>query len=269
MSADRLTTEKLSEKEYWDSVLRDAQLPRVNSAAVYNYRVTMEFVEPILRTMAASTFLEVGCGSSGWLPYFAREYGYRVSGIDYSEIGCRLAEQNLRMLHIDYDEIICQDIFAWQTNKQFDIIFSYGVIEHFVHPEEVLRICCERLALGGIIITLVPNSQGLVGLLSRIFTNEVYGMHKVISRKSLQEMHENLGLENVKTEYAGNFSVAVIPWVKSKSWLFKEKSPQRNIALHFIWYADRILSLIWKWTRWEYRSHFFSPYVITIARKNR
>ncbi len=105
------TDEKLSSQAYWDQVLEDARLPRVNTPRAYHYRVTMEFIDKYIREKNYSSFFEVGCGSSGWLPYFAQQYGLKVSGIDYSAVGCKLAEENLRLLNIGYGEIICKDLF--------------------------------------------------------------------------------------------------------------------------------------------------------------
>jgi len=39
--------------------------------------------------------LEIGAARSIWLPYFAKQYGLHVTGIDYSEIGCEQAQQIL------------------------------------------------------------------------------------------------------------------------------------------------------------------------------
>src|SRR5689334_3068852 len=104
------TTDKLSTQLYWNEVLADAQLPRVNNPEVYRYKVTMDFIDEHLKNRGYKNLLEVGCGSSGWLPYFAKKYNLEVSGIDYSEIGCKLAEENLKMLDIKYEKIICKDI---------------------------------------------------------------------------------------------------------------------------------------------------------------
>jgi len=71
----------------------------------------MNFIDDIIKSSDYKTFIEIGCGSSGWLPYFAKKYGLLVSGLDYSEVGCRLAEENLKMQNIQYGEIICKDIF--------------------------------------------------------------------------------------------------------------------------------------------------------------
>jgi 2-polyprenyl-3-methyl-5-hydroxy-6-metoxy-1,4-benzoquinol methylase len=262
-----MNVERLSSKEHWDSVLSGALLPRIHTARIYNYYVVMKFVDEILRREKKKTFLEIGCGSSGWLPYFARTYGFTVSGIDYSDIGCRLAEENLRMQGIPFDEIICQDLFEWRSEKKYDVIFSYGVVEHFEQPERVIKICYDHLETGGLIVTLVPNLQGLMGFLGRWVVPEVYKMHKVISRESLRASHCACGFTEIKSGYAGTFSLAVVPWSRSGSRLLREGSPARRFSLKLISLLDRGLTVLLKTLRLEVPSRFASPYVISVMRK--
>jgi 2-polyprenyl-3-methyl-5-hydroxy-6-metoxy-1,4-benzoquinol methylase len=262
-----MNTGTLSTKEYWDSVLAKQQLPRVNSPKIYNYYVTMNFIDDILKKAKKRTFLEVGCGSSGWLPFFARTYGYVVSGLDYSEIGCRIAEENLKILNISYEAIICQDIFKWTEEKKYDVIFSYGVIEHFEHPEEILKICYDHLDSDGLIITVVPNLQGFMGLLSRLFVRDIYKMHKVITRENILQFHLRCGFKDVKTDYAGVLALGVIPWSKSKLFFFHENTLRRKILLKMITITDKILCFFFKTLRFDFTSSYWSPYVISIMKK--
>jgi 2-polyprenyl-3-methyl-5-hydroxy-6-metoxy-1,4-benzoquinol methylase len=259
----------LSEKEYWDKVLADAQLPRLNSKKNYSYSVTMKFIHEVIFNKSYKTFLEVGCGSSGWLPYFATKYDFVVSGLDYSEIGCKLALKNLQMQNIDFDEIICKDILESKvTNgKKYDIVFSYGVIEHFNNPQEIIKIFYDLVNTNGIIITLIPNLNGFPGLISRIFVKDIYLMHKVISKSQLRSYHETNGFVSIKSNYAGIFSLAVIPWVRSKVLVFKGDNLLRKFALKLIFYFDFLLSAIFKFIRIDMPSELFSPYVICIAKK--
>lgn len=259
--------DKLSTREYWDTVLEGANLPRINSPKDYNYYVTMKFVDSVLKNANKKTFLEIGAGSSGWLPYFAQKYGYKVSGLDYSEIGCKIAEKNLKLLDIKYDEIICEDIFKWKSDQKFDVIFTYGVVEHFEHPEDIIKICYDHLNQDGIIITLVPNILGLIGILSRIFVLDIYKMHKVISCETLSQIHLNAGFKEIKTNYVGTFSLAVIPWARSKWFLFKKGSIQRKMTMGIIWVFNNVISNFFKIIRLEIPTRFFSPYVISIMRK--
>ena len=262
------TNTKLSDKAYWDEVLTNQKLPRVNTAANYNYKVTMDFVSDIFDDKVYKTFFEVGCGSSGWLPYFAQQYGLTVSGVDYSEVGCQIAQKNLQLLKIKYGEIICQDIFdpEWVKGRGYDVIFSYGVIEHFEKPQEIIRIFKSFTNPGGTIITLVPNLNGLNGWLTKYFMKEVYEMHRVISKEQLRNYHASNDLTDHKTRYAGTFSLTVIPWTNADRGILRKGFFLRTIFLKSIFGFNLILTSILRFLP-DFPSRFFSPYVISVAKR--
>lgn len=263
-----MKSNKLSTKEYWDSVLKNYKLPRINSPKQYNYYVTMKYIDSILSAANKRTFLEIGCGSSGWLPYFAKKYNYLVSGLDYSEIGCQIAKENLKMFGITCDEIICEDILQWKSNKRYDVIFTYGVIEHFKDPGIVLKIIYEHLNSEGIAITVVPNLQGIIRVLFKLFAKDIYDTHIVISKGILKEIHEKIGFQNIKTDYVGTLFLHLIPWSRSQNWLFREKSFQRKISLKVINLTYYLISFPLRKLNLEIRSSCFSPYIISIMKKN-
>jgi 2-polyprenyl-3-methyl-5-hydroxy-6-metoxy-1,4-benzoquinol methylase len=256
---------RLSDVSYWDSILAAAVLPRENSRMVYNYRLMMDFVERFLRPLAGRSFLEIGCGSSGWLPYFARTYGFTVSGVDYSEVGCRLAQENLRMLQIPYGEIVCSDVFAWNTDRRYAVVFTYGVVEHFENPAELVSVCRRLCEPGGVVVTLVPNLRGIVGLLSRIFVPEIYAMHRVLTRTELARMHELCGLSVLRCEYVGNFTLGLIPWTKSGHWFFRAGTRRREFCLKVMWVFDRNIGRLWNLLGVQLKTPLWSPYVIAVA----
>ncbi|HVU99202.1 MAG TPA: class I SAM-dependent methyltransferase [Puia sp.] len=263
------TDEKLSSQLYWDQVLEKAQLPRVNTPASYHYSVTMSYVDAEIRRKKYSTFFEVGCGSSGWLPYFAHTYGLTVSGIDYSEVGCRLAEENLRILNIPHDEIICKDLFEKNCTggRTYDIVFSYGVIEHFDHPEDIIRIFSSFLNPGGLMITLVPNLNGLMGRMSRRYIPDIYKIHKVMTREQLRQFHEVNSLKTLKAGYAGTFTLAVMPLVHSKHWLLRQDTRLGRTGMALFSLIDKVCSKLFRLFRINLPSKAFSPYIICVAEK--
>jgi 2-polyprenyl-3-methyl-5-hydroxy-6-metoxy-1,4-benzoquinol methylase len=268
MSYEILDKNKLSPKEYWDMVLKNAHLPRCNRRKTYNYRVTMDFIDRSIRDGYYKTFMEVGCGSSGWLPYFAKKYDLLVSGLDYSEIGCRLAEENLKMQNIQYDEIICKDIFETNctSGKKYDIVFSYGVIEHFENTEEVIRILKSMVNPNGILITLVPNLNGLGKWIRKIFTRKIYDMHKIFTKQSLLTYCCGDECLNLKTGYAGNFTFAALPLIRSKMWFLRENTFIGKITLKLIYTTDRIITLAYMLFRINIPTKWFSPYIISIVK---
>lgn len=83
--------------------------------------------------------LEVGCGGSRWLPFFAN-HGFRVTGIDYSALGCEQARAILDREHISGD-IYERDAFGANSDLVggFDVVVSFGVVEHFRDTTEPVR----------------------------------------------------------------------------------------------------------------------------------
>lgn len=262
-----INSNTLSTKDYWDEVLKRAKLPRMNSDNNYSYKVSMDYIHDILKNNEGKSFLEIGCGSSGWLPYFQKRYKLIISGLDYSDIGCELARRNLEMQEIPYEEIYCKDFLAkdFTINKKFDFIFSYGVVEHFNDTTEIISIFKKLLAPGGKIITLVPNLNGFNGLVTKKFLTDIYLLHKVINNNELKSFHINNGLRIVKSDYVGTFSIAVFPFANSKSWLFRKDTKRRKLALTLQAKLDSFFSKVFKTFKLNMPSRAFSPYVICVA----
>jgi len=257
----------LSTQSYWDEVLAAAALPRINTPRAYHHRITMEYIDKYFSSNKYSTLLEIGCGSSGWLPYFAKRYHLKVSGLDYSDVGCRLAEENLKMLNIEFGEIICKDLLAPECTggKKYDVVFSYGVIEHFEEPEKIVRIFNSLLNEGGMIITLVPNLNGFMGWISQYFVPAIFKIHKVMSAADLKRYHEAIGLKNLKTGYAGTFTLDVVPLVKSERFKWTNRWSKFGFAL--INKSNRLITKLISMLKINLPSRQFSPYIIAIATK--
>ena len=63
----------------------------------YPYRSFHRFFEGIFGERPSSNrrLIEIGCAQSAFLPYFGRYFGFQVTGLDRSELGCRRARQLL------------------------------------------------------------------------------------------------------------------------------------------------------------------------------
>ena len=258
---------KLSSKEYWDDVLKEANLPLEVNKKQYSPWLINSFFKDFIVEDKVKTLLEVGSGSSAWLPFLAEEYNLRVSGLDYSEIGCKICEENLKMLGINFDEIICEDVFKWDSGKRYDIIISFGVIEHFENPEDILKIICRHLNEDGLIITIVPNLLGISGKLIKTFLPDVYVIHKIISKNHLKELHEKAGYECLKNDYTGFFYPLVIPWsVKTNGLFFKKGSLMRKVALKMLELTNAVCTKILRAAKIRFSSQYFSPFVIFVGK---
>lgn len=215
------TVEKLSSIGYWDNVLKNAKLPFLVKRSHYSTWLLDRFFSTELKNGNYQTLMEVGAGSSAWLPFLAKEYQLSVSCLDYSEVGCRLCEENLKFQNIEYQDILCQDLLEWTDDKVYDVMITFGVIEHFDQPEIVVEICKKHLKPGGLIITVVPNISGLPGWITKTFLRDVYDMHKNISLDELVSYHEKLGFITKKANYTGLLYPMVIPWSSVSKGVFK------------------------------------------------
>jgi len=258
--------EKLSSKEYWNEVLQNTRLPILVKDTEYGTWLQDVFFGKILTDGNYSTLMEVGAGSSGWLPYLAKKYNLFVSGLDYSEVGCEICEKNLQYLEVQYDKIICRDIFNWESDDSYDIIISFGVIEHFDNPEVILRICKKHLSKGGLIITIIPNLNGLAGKIVKLFLPEVYKMHKVINLNQLNSLHQAAGFGKIRSDYTGLIYPLVFPWVSKKDGIFfKENTYIRKMTLYFINLSNVFITKILRLLKVNPSSEILSPFVIYVG----
>jgi 2-polyprenyl-3-methyl-5-hydroxy-6-metoxy-1,4-benzoquinol methylase len=139
--------------------------------------------------------LEIGCARSAWLPYFAREFGFRITGLDYSEVGCAQEREVLARAGISGD-VVCANLFEPPEHLvgAFDVVVSLGVVEHFRDTASALRACARYLRPGGRIVTEVPNMRGLPGWVTKVTDRPIYDIHVPLDTAALSRAHREAGL---------------------------------------------------------------------------
>lgn len=167
-----------------------------------------EYFEPLKGD--GRKLIELGCGGSAYLPFFAKRYGFEVHGIDYSEHGCKLAQEICQSEGVDA-KIHCVDFFnpPDELIGAFDVVVSFGLIEHFTDTDETVLALKRYLKPGGVLLTVIPNMGGMAGILTRFFAKKIYDIHKVISPEELGVACMNAGLAVKRSGYFmfSNFGV--------------------------------------------------------------
>ncbi len=94
--------------------------------------------------------LEVGCGGARVSVYLAKK-GMLVTCTDFSREALRLAEANFESQRLTNYTVIQDDLLHSQlTAKQFDVVMSFGLLEHFEDLDEIFRAISRLVAPGGI-----------------------------------------------------------------------------------------------------------------------
>ena len=253
---------------YWDELWRGDALPapidpRLGDIANHaNRRFDALFRRCFAGLGTANArLLEIGCARSAWLPYFRREFGFEIVGLDYSSTGCAKAAEILESAGVP-GRIVEADFFDPPSDMQsaFDVVVSFGVIEHFDDTASALAACRAYLRPGGMAITIIPNLSGLLGVFQRRIDQKIYDMHLPLDREQFAEAHQRAG-----------FDVESCAYFLSANWYVLRAQRFEGTFLHlpFRIVTGGLSRIIWGLERIGFRlpaNSLTSPYVVCIAR---
>jgi SAM-dependent methyltransferase len=258
-------------RNYWNHLWADAALPipvdpRDTSARNYlNRRFAAYFNRSLRHLPGGSELLEVGCARSEWLPHFARDYPFRVSGLDYSEGGCRTAREVLRRAGQD-GTVICGDLFSPPSDlvDRFNAVVSIGVVEHFQDTAATIEALGRLLKPGGRLLTVIPNMAGLVGTLQRRVNRPVYDIHVPLTAEALAAAHNRAGL---RVDHAGRLLAVNFGVVNLNGLPDTRKTRTLERIRGYLGRASKLVWLIENRTRPLPASRALSPYVVCSAHR--
>jgi 2-polyprenyl-3-methyl-5-hydroxy-6-metoxy-1,4-benzoquinol methylase len=259
---------------YWTDVWEQSELsPALNLRSRDMHMFPQRALHKIFsqafegRQMKGMKLIEIGCGNSAWLPYLAKEFGFDVYGIDYTEEGCEQAEKILERENVT-GTIYCTNAFTPGEDlfSVFDVVCSFGVVEHFSDTAATLEVFSKYLKPGGLMITSLPNMCGLNGWLHKVMNRELYNIHVPIDKKQLSAAVESAGLENIRTGYYVGVSLNVQ--------LNSFQKPLRHYKIkRLISKAGAAVTLIFWWLEESIgafpQTKWFSRGVFSVARKKR
>jgi 2-polyprenyl-3-methyl-5-hydroxy-6-metoxy-1,4-benzoquinol methylase len=253
---------------YWDEVWTGnvPQLRRLPDGRLRLTRVEQRFARLFRRLGAlegasGKRLLEIGSAGSTWLPWFAQE-GFRVAGIDYSEPGCETARRLLDEAGVD-GEVVHADALEPPTELlgAFDVVVSFGVVEHFEDTAGALRAFGRFLAPGGVLVTVVPNMTGVTGLTQRLVNRDVYAIHVPLDCAALAAAHRAAGLD-ARCRYfmSVNFGVPTLEGLDPS----RTSTRVKRVALTALAQASKLVWLVEEPLRLP-ATRWLAPYVVCVA----
>ncbi len=258
------STSPLTRRGYWAAIHSRMTLPQSFRPSSYpDHHALFSAYLPAGQEFA---LLEVGCAPGRWLAYFAKHHGCRVSGIDYDGTGCELTRENLRLLEVPAT-IEQVDLFGFSPRNPFDIVFSNGFIEHFDDPFRVVKTIASLVHPdSGFVVTLVPNTYGLNGFISRTFRPDVYRAHQRITVDLLASCHEQAGLRLLFAGHVGGVAL-IAPFANND---FARRRPRLCRALNMpVTLGNRMVRALESALGWFPRSRLLSTALIVIATRSR
>jgi len=99
--------------------------------------------------------LEIGCGT-GFVLSYLEKMGFIVTGLDLNKVGLKFAYKRLKK-----PNLICSDVYKYDTKKQYDIVCLFDVIEHFDDDSSIIRKCKNLIKNNGYLIITIPARKEL------------------------------------------------------------------------------------------------------------
>lgn len=236
--------------KYWESKTD------LSVAIPQNYLFHQQLAD-IVKRNNVKTAIELG-GFPGYYAVFLKKYlKLDVTLLDYfvhEPITHQLLETN-RLAKDDID-IIETDLFNYQPEKQYDLVLSCGLIEHFNDTEDIINRHIQFLKPDGTLFITLPNFKALNGWFQKTFDKANYDKHNIdcMDPALLKNIVENAGLNVVQARYFGGFSL----WLENE----KEKSAAVRLFKKATWFVGKVFTKIV-----PFDSRQLSPYIVIEAKK--
>lgn len=247
---ENLLTDREFWVKYWESKTNLAvEIPQ-------NYLFHRQLAD-IIKKEGVNTAIELG-GFPGYYAVFLKKYfKLDVTLLDYF-VHLPITQQLLAKNQLGHHdiEIIETDLFKYQPEKQYDLVLSCGLIEHFNDTADIINRHIAFVKPGGTLFITLPNFRALNGWFQKSFDKDNYNKHNIacMDPKLLAQICKTAGLEVVQSRYFGKFSL----WLENEM----EKSVAVRLLKKTMWLGGKLLTKIF-----PFDSKQLSPYIILEAKK--
>jgi SAM-dependent methyltransferase len=201
-------------------------------------------------------FLEIGCFPGRFLYHFAKEFNYRVFGIDFVPQAAAIP-QWLAELGVEA-QVTVADFFFFEPQRQYDVVASFGFVEHFPNWQEVLERHLALLKPAGTLIVEMPNFRYGQYWLRRFLNAQVLEGHflGVMDPVKWAQALEQHGLKVLYSGYYQTFRL----WGGLAGRGFMRLL--RKIVMEPLRFLQKVIKIF----HIDYPNRYFSPYIIIVAR---
>ena len=215
---------------------------------------------------AGDRVLEVGCGGSRFLPYFAKDLGAEVWGFDFAPAGVSSTQAALRRAGTN-GTIVQADLFAANEipTGYFDVVFSGGFIEHFEDTTGVVnRIVQFAKPRTGLVITEIPHVTGwMFRTLQKRLDRSIYDQHIPVTAHAMDVAHTDSGAEVLRPATGfGSLGIGVLNYNRLLP------KPFSAVARRCLEIPQTLITAPLWLLRMELESDAFSPFLVGVYRRS-
>ncbi len=189
------------------------------------FQLTEVLLKPCLLGKTGLKGLEIGSAPGRISLELWRRLGMVPYGLEYTESGVQAQRTLYRKFGLNEDLVMHGDLFDEVWRKQhaeaFDLVASFGLIEHFSDPEDVVNKHLELLRPGGVLVVTVPNinEQAWYGWLQSRFNPAVHAIHNTCTctRKGISTLVVPHECEIIHCDTLGGPDITFVPDRRGRS----------------------------------------------------
>lgn len=243
------TTSRLTDESFWIS----------DEETVFSKHDPNHDIYKLIRNYIPSNkeghCLEIGSFPGPFLAAFG-DLGYTLSGIDFHPGNEKELPEWLQRQGYKTGKFSSTDFFSVVPEPIYDVVCSFGFIEHFTNYQSVIADHAAFLKPGGLLLITTPNfAGGIQYWLHKNFDAKNLSHHNIESmqpmawRNQLEQKH----FEVIFSGYTGNF------------WFWRGSEKFKPFKTAILWSIERIIPRLRKILKFESRS--FSAYCAIVAKK--
>lgn len=201
---------------------------------------------------------EIGSGDGRLLKKFALMLGCKPIGVEYSLGAAKTAAKaGIKTIITDaFDKK-----FLKKYKNYFDVVFSYGFIEHILPPKKAVKIHYDILKPGGYVIIQIPRFKGFNLLKTKFLRPDFIPSHNlaIMEEEKLAAVSQSPNIEKLICKNYGTFKFRFPMEHKGiKYYLLKA-------ACYLEYITNPLFRILFRDKGFE--TKFFSPAIIFIGRK--
>jgi trans-aconitate methyltransferase len=219
----------------------------------------LDCIEPYLLEYSNQRWIELGC-SPGYVSnlLFCR-IPFVPFGVDFSPKANMYLETMAQ--HAGVHATLFQlDVREFTPSEPYDVVMSFGLVEHFSDPGEILDHHYRLCRKGGLLVIAIPHFRYLQWFYHRVFDRQDLARHNVsmMNVNTFKEFAHRHNLELLHLGYVG----------KINFWNVDDSGPRfivmirKGLSLAVRAFVNRLLSYVL-----PPHKKLYAPWIVFIARK--
>lgn len=241
----------LTNQAYWFDDYKGLKFGKQSESHAINI-----LLKKYVNQFPGGTCLELGSYPGPFLATLG-EMGYQLNGVDFNPDNNVGLPNWLQQQGYNCGNFWVDDIQVFNTVEKFDLVCSFGFIEHFTNYEEIILKHIKFLKSKGVIVITTPNFRGgLQYFFHRLLDKENLRAHYLPSMypANWARLLEENGFEIHYNGYFGNFAF----WVKQPERLQGFSKLIYRMVCYLSVFFHRFI---------PFESSFYSAYCGVIAKK--